>query len=96
MTTTFHNKTEILYDLNNYGSETSRYEDFINANRLRFNTAWLAFSLSEYTEAELPDDVSTTVNELWDDVLHFVGVPDTGFETIEELDPTLDTEEEVY
>jgi hypothetical protein len=96
MTTAFHDKAEILYDLNNYGTDTVKYGDFIEANRLRFNTAWLAFSLSEYTEAELPDDVSATVNDLWNDVLNFVGVSDSGFETIEDLDPTLDTTEEEY
>lgn len=92
--TAFDTKVEILYDLKNYGTGTTKYDDFIKTNALRFNTAWLAYAVAD-SDNELPEQIVNVVNELWEDVLVFIGVSDTGFDTLEELDTTIDTEEEV-
>lgn len=94
MKTTFHNKAEILYDIGNYGKTSAKYKNFIRLNKKRFNTVSLAFWLPEYKESELPAEVSNTVNDLWTDVLSFIGVSDTGFDSIEELDSTIDNDKE--
>jgi hypothetical protein len=94
MATDFYHKVEILDDLNTYGTDTEKYGNFVESNRLQFNTVWLAASIDADDEAELPDNVSETVNRLWIDLLHFLGVADEGFEDIQDLDPSLDTSEE--
>lgn len=80
-TTTFSNKCFILGDLWLNYRDDEQFLDFVTYNDLGLPLAYILDSKI----VETTDIAEQFVNETWDLLLSAIGVPDTGFENLDEI-----------